>query len=164
MPYIRATDPHTSAERTPHTAHRTLTQSSATCEDGTITADVQARVSYHHGIVGFDGKDVLHVTGSDRPEDTTGEDHPVLRRMSMTDAADLLGVDPRTVTRMVDRWLAGEYDNALRGGRPLDEFGNVIPGGHRWADADQVEARANQERLAAQRASGVVRRRKATPV
>lgn len=54
--------------------------------------------------------------------------------MTPSEAAELIGVDDRTVSRWVDA-------KKLRGGRPTDPFtGKAIKGSHRWVDAAHAVA------------------------
>lgn len=57
-------------------------------------------------------------------------------RMDPSEAAELIGVDARTVARWVD-------SKKLRGGRPGDPFtGEPVKGSHRWVDAGHAVALA----------------------
>lgn len=55
-------------------------------------------------------------------------------RMDPSEAAELIGVDARTVARWIDQ-------KKIRGGRPTDPFtGKAVKGSHRWVDAAHAVA------------------------
>ena len=52
--------------------------------------------------------------------------------MGTGEAAELIGVDPRTIERWVD-------DEKIRGGRPRNPLtGEAVKGSHRWVDAEHA--------------------------